>query len=533
VYNVLIVDDEVILRNGLIVKIDWHALGFEITMEASNGVDALLKLDQTRIHLIITDIRMDIMDGLELLEKASSCYPNLKIIVLSGYDDFQYAKTALRCGAFDYLLKPVVRSELIAVLQKIKIQLDVEQQHLLTSERMNKQIENSNRVMQEQQILELVNSEPLSQNVLEKKLVELQLDFIFSGAHKLQFIAVEMRVPTGRLENASIRENLLKSAFELLCREIAENYKMKMLPFYDPHRPSMMHFVVKINSDESAEFIEKLSQELQQNINHYLRVESVVCLGKLVDVVNFKSGYDSCLLAWSRSRRGAFSQVIHVNQQATVDELPTEMELKLKLALEEANVSRFNAQLEIIFASASNSSIHSFSFIVLKIILLIESTIRKYHIDNLETLEMLWESQKTIWESDTKEKTKNNIQLLVKKMIESMNVATTSGSGIVEAVRRFIEENYSSEINLTALSDRYHINPAYLSDLFKKITGTNFIDYIIELRMKHVLKLLKDPTLRLNDIAELTGFSNASYLSSAFKKHYGVSPNEFRNRENK
>jgi two-component system response regulator YesN len=208
------------------------------------------------------------------------------------------------------------------------------------------------------------------------------------------------------------------------------------------------------------------------------------------------------------------------------------MELKLKLALEEANISRFNDQFEIIFANATNSSIHSFSFIVLKIILLIESAIRKYHIDNEETLEMLWECQKTILESDTKEKTKNNIRSLVKKVMESMSVAATSGSGIVESVRRFIEENYSSEINLTALSDRYHINPAYLSDLFKKVTGTNFIDYVIELRMKHVLKLLKDPALRLNDIAELTGFSNASYFSSAFKKHYGVSPNEFRNREN-
>lgn len=110
-YNVLIVDDEKEIRNGLKLKIEWEKLGFHVQGEASNGIEALELLRSQPFHLLITDIRMPFMDGLTLLQNCALEFPHLKTIILSGHDDFSYLKSAIQFRARDYLLKPIVRRD--------------------------------------------------------------------------------------------------------------------------------------------------------------------------------------------------------------------------------------------------------------------------------------------------------------------------------------------------------------------------------------------------------------------------------------
>ena len=127
-YRVMIVDDEIGVRESLKAKINWNSLGFQIAAEASNGQEALSYMQQQKFDVVITDIQMPVMNGVQFFNECSSRYLNTKIIVLSGYSDFEYTKAAIKAGIVDYLIKPVARKELLELLTRIKEELDREKQ---------------------------------------------------------------------------------------------------------------------------------------------------------------------------------------------------------------------------------------------------------------------------------------------------------------------------------------------------------------------------------------------------------------------
>ncbi|MDG0814323.1 response regulator [Cohnella rhizosphaerae] len=138
-YRVILADDEPEICRGLRLKIAWERLGFEIAGEARNGKEALSAIASERPQLLLTDIRMPVMDGLELLQACKRLHPELRIVVLSGHDDFQYVQTALRCGARDYVLKPVVRRDLTELLETIRGELDAERDAARAREAIGRQ----------------------------------------------------------------------------------------------------------------------------------------------------------------------------------------------------------------------------------------------------------------------------------------------------------------------------------------------------------------------------------------------------------
>ena len=125
-YRIMLVDDEEEVRKAMIHKMDWEALGFTVTGDAENGEDALEKLEQLEPDVIMTDIRMPYMDGLTFIARVREQYPFIKILILSGYDDFEYAKQAIKLNVTEYILKPVNGEELAEILRKVRISLDEE-----------------------------------------------------------------------------------------------------------------------------------------------------------------------------------------------------------------------------------------------------------------------------------------------------------------------------------------------------------------------------------------------------------------------
>lgn len=150
----------------------------------------------------------------------------------------------------------------------------------------------------------------------------------------------------------------------------------------------------------------------------------------------------------------------------------------------------------------------------------------------METTDMqrfIWECQQTIWELNAQRKVMNSLVQLANKIIEQVNnTRITDGKLIVDGVRRYIDQHYGSDISLTTLSELFHINSAYLSEIFKVQTGRNFSEYLVERRMKEAKQFLKDQHLKIIDVANLVGFSSSAYFSTVFKKHIGQTPVEYR-----
>lgn len=191
--KVIITDDEIQIRKGLRMKVNWKEEGFQIVGEASNGVEALELLRYLNIDLVITDMRMPIMDGIELAKRCQQEFPNVRVVVLSGYSDFEYVRGSLKEGVKDYLLKPVAPDELIEVLSKIRKEVEEEKRIQAESARLRRLVHSQLQEVQEQYLLYLVKEEWPELNMVTERLRQLQLEDLVNEEGEVQFVTVEIR----------------------------------------------------------------------------------------------------------------------------------------------------------------------------------------------------------------------------------------------------------------------------------------------------------------------------------------------------
>lgn len=524
--KVLITDDETQIRKGLRLKVEWEKEGFEIVEEASNGKEALEILENTDIDLVITDMRMPIMDGVELAKRCHIEYPNVKIIVLSGYSDFDYVRDSLKQGVKDYLLKPVAPDELEETLRKIREEIKEEKKKQAEFIRMNLLANLHLQEMQEQFILYLVKEERLQPNIVKERLMQLKLEELLNENAQVQFITVEIRE-----YDDPVKLDELKLSFQMLCREIAQEQEGTYM-FIDPSYTRMVQFLQLFESDtQTATRTSQLVRRIQQSITKYLKVDTVIGIGNVVNgLTEFRTGYISSLLAWSQSQLGAKSQVIDqtVMREEVFDFSP-DIEKRLTNSIENADMLAFRENLYSILEGIKNQSVLSFSFSANHVLLILGSLAKKYDIETKNIQNAIWNCQQNIWKLNSQRTVKEELILLGQLIMERVRQARFSNKAIIDSVRNYVDLHYASEISLTTLSTLFHINSAHLSETFKHHVGQNFSDYLVNLRMERAVELLKDNQLKIIDVANLVGFSSSGYFSTVFKKHYGQTPVEFRN----
>ncbi|MDG0809956.1 response regulator [Cohnella rhizosphaerae] len=243
-YNILIADDSMQLRSGLRHLIDWEAAGFRIGGEASDGQEALALMGKEPFDAVITDIQMPGMDGLELIRRCAQDHPGVKMIVISGYDDFAYARTAIQHGVADYLLKPIVRSELVAVLDKVRAELTRRLADNAERSRMRWTLDQQVSALREQFLVQLANGSANAAVSMRERAAQLQLDPLFADGANVRFVGAEMRIPPGRLEDDERQRDAMRLAFQTTCRDMARQEAARWLVFHDYNFPDMMFFIV-------------------------------------------------------------------------------------------------------------------------------------------------------------------------------------------------------------------------------------------------------------------------------------------------
>ncbi|WP_053374874.1 response regulator transcription factor [Paenibacillus sp. FJAT-27812] len=534
-YSILLVDDEAGVRSSIKAKLDWNAAGYQIEAEASNGVEALELLKKhKRPDVLITDIRMPQMDGIGLITACKQLYPSLKIIVLSGYSDYAYMQAAIQAGVKDYLLKPVGRRELAALLEKLSAEIALEQ----TDEQLHKaeQLQREQQLfsLQEQMLLRLVKEEFYSLLVIKERLEQLKLSAFIDERLQVRFVAVEMRVPQGRLGDEREHLDLLHMAFQMLCRETANAYT-GVHPFYDASHPSMMHFLAEAgDAGAGLDLTERFVRQIKSNIKKYLRLDSVVGIGEsVIGVKQFKNGYSSSMLSWSRSTIHGISGAGDPKVKDLIAAFSPEMERQLVVSVENGDYKAYSVLIERMIPRGTDYPMFSFTFIASRILLLFHSIAKKYEAGDTVLQKRLWDCQMTIGDFHSREQVLEQLEELARLVMkEALKTRSSSGQSIVKAIQKYVDDNFAYELTLTSLAGMFHLNETYLSGLFKQHVGVTFSEYLTSLRMNKAGELLRQSNLRLTDIAMLVGISSSSYFSTSFKKFYGQSPKEYRERPN-
>ncbi|WP_123041823.1 response regulator transcription factor [Cohnella candidum] len=528
-YKVMLVDDEVGVRNSIKAKINWAEAGYQIVLEAANGEEALRLLgDYPLPDLVISDIRMPQMDGISFMKACHERYPRLRTVVLSGYSDFEYLKSAIQYGAKDYLLKPVVRSELSELLSRIAKELDGDRHRRQEEQRDRIRRDEWLQAEREQLLLQLVKNEWLSITVVKERLEQLQLTSLAMDGLHAQFVTAEMRVPDGRLEGWDDRMDLLALSFQMLGRELANRWG-DIYCFQDVSRPSMLFFLLlhseRIDSKgRAARFV----HEFKNGVKQYLRLDCVLGIGESIhSLKEFKNGYASSILDWSqRTVRGPAGGQ---GQPELTNAFQPEVERKLVNAIESLDMRAFSRHLKDVFGEDRDTPMFSFTFLTLRIILILHSVAKKFEAGDSSLQQYLWNCQMSVNDFVSREQVLEQLHLMAEKVMgEVRKTRFSGGQKLAEAIRLYVDENYSYELTLSSLAEMFHLNETYLSSLFKQNAGLTFSDYVTNLRLTKAEQLLRENELKLTDIATLVGYSSSSYFSTSFKKHYGVSPKEYR-----
>ncbi|WP_036717946.1 response regulator [Paenibacillus harenae] len=518
-YRVLIVDDEPEIRQGLQLKVDWEGLGLLIAAEASNGVEAMEILTGEAIDIVITDMNMPVMDGMTFLDACHDQYPSLRLIVITGYEDFQYAKAAVKNHARDYLLKPVARDELTMALTNVKQELDKERRSQDQAAMTEWRLSQYYAKMKEHFIVHLVKEELERISVVKDRARLFELDVW--DDRKVRFMTAGLKDAAAPEHPSERSPDKFRLPFDIISRECADKHRGFIQVFRDANYPGLMHFVMLENEALEREF----TGALHQNVKTFMGFELRVGIGQAVTgFVQWKEGYITALLAWNLPNDRETGKSRTPAGQAA---LPEDTIKVLRRYLTRGELSKFSEAIRHELRGTIGSQ-PRFVKVIFQLYLMLESVAHEQHIA-LDSREQLWLRPEMSLSLDTVEKAEPFLMRLAAKIERKREIDSGEGDpSLIEAAQHFIDENYMYDLNLTMISEKFNYNSSYFSEMFKAKVGKTFIQYLTEARMNQAVRMLRTTTLSLWDIAELTGFSNASYFSSKFKRMHGLTPSEYR-----
>ncbi|AEI41013.1 response regulator [Paenibacillus mucilaginosus] len=512
-YRVLLVDDEPLARMGLRETFDWEGSGYRVVGEASNGRSALPWIERGEVDILITDIAMPVMDGMELMRQVRESFPSVKIILLSCHSDFAYVREGIRMGATDYLLKPTMQpTDLKEVLDKARSQAEEER-------RIRDLVEHREQVRRREE--------------LEKAFARLLLG-------------------EGTEESAAVEPPWLASGYRAVVAELDG--------------------AARLRSEEGGIYTEILMEELQESFyEEYggegiaLRVgaEQLILVLKSTDGLErlqAKAAERGCTLTLGVSGPAAgavdFRRAVREGREAA----------RLRFYEGPGAVRPYRAEPGGGGAPQSGRGAKEPQEALLAALEAQTAGGRAEEAASLlDELAALWSEQRPS-PAEVKRQARGllaalrrpadagseaaeriealqgmesleEVRLLLQEALRSLQepgepAAVPEDAGlhrrIVSQALQYLGANYTRNISLQDVADHVAVSRNYFSELFKKVTGQNFIDHLIHLRLEHACGLLRTTTLRVYEVAELSGFNDVKYFSKAFKKVMKVSPADYR-----
>lgn len=525
--KLIIVDDEHLVRNLLKNCINWSEIGYEVVGEASCAQEALELVDRVQPDVIFTDICMPYMDGIEFGKIVFEKYPLIKIIILTGYEEFEYAKRSIKIGIADFLLKPINDDEIKKVAISIKEKIESERTHRAEYNRLKKQLEENLPYLREKLLNELLNSKMDTDDIKQR----LNYFHIKLNPDYFQTAVIEItHADTG--SDPSEEEKLL---LKLQCMEKVVQYFRDdeyINIFFDNSQR-----IVILNSEKNMDLTDCLEAVKTMLINKF---KCFVCIGvgsSYDRETKIKLSYKEACNALEYKVITGKNQVISyydINFSTTEQfQIQNDQVESLAFFLKAGMKGKAVELLETLFNENSmgkKASLDSIRVIASNIVSVVLNVITEVGINISDIFEHSSQPFDAVFKLDTFPETKEylkNLIILVSNIIESMQSKKVNQA--VKQVKDYIMENLSdSELTLSSTAKAFYMNLSYLSRIFKKETGQTFVEYLTKARMEKAIKLFKETDLKAYQVAENVGILDPHYFGICFKKYTGMSVNDFK-----
>ncbi|WP_042222054.1 response regulator transcription factor [Oceanobacillus manasiensis] len=491
--HVLLIDDEPLIVEGLQALIDWESLGCRIVGTANSAEEALKTYSDTACDLAITDIRMSSKSGLELIEAWQQFQPSTRWIVLSGYQEFDYVKKGLELGIENYLVKPVNEEELVRTVEQVKRKLYLSNQQSIRK-----------YVLRDNAIWSYLHDE-IQQEEFEARM-EISDMGPFNSYRKLAFLTFP-EVHTFSEEKFSAIQNQLEQAFK------TENAICCITPESD--------FLLLFPTDEITD--QKVDNKISHFVEESIRLPYILFMGEKGETkAELKNSLSQAI---SHRDHYAFFNDIKITSEASFHEVnnqlkPIHMEALLK-AINERDTRQAKDWVSktLLVNTSSSDQVKSGALEVVMAINAHSAALERVTLSKVID-EML--KSRTIAELS------DQIDTIIENAILHMKKDKEINHSLVEDVIEYLQTGYSDEISLKLLGQKFYINPIYLGQLFHKEIGISFSEYLNEMRLEKAKDLLLHTHEKAGKIGKKAGYSDPTYFYKQFKKHYGVTPNEYR-----
>ncbi len=520
-YRVLLVDDEEDIRVGISRKMDWEGLGFTLVGEAENGRDALELADALRPDVVLTDIKMPFMDGLELCRILTDRLPASKFVIFSGFDDFEYAKQAVRMNVSEYILKPINAVELADVLRKLKEQLDRERTERKDLETLRLRYE---------------ESLPVLRSLFLSRLLDGSVDRPVELAERY---GVDLTGPA--LTAAIVHITGDRDRRELLALSVEQLFEENL----HLERGTCRAFLY----DDSVALLASLAQK--EDIYGFIAAVDRVCalaesyLGVQLTVgVGLPCSDPAELPQSAAGARSALDYRNLVGRGRAIYIRDLEPEVGTHLSFDENDEQKLTAAVKLggeaeVRAAVgqlldklrgSGLSLSKCNLFFLELLTCLLKLTREADAEQEEVFGPGFTGAVQVTDFDAPEALESwccerclRIQELIRRR------RTDSAGRTVERAKEFINAHYSeSGLSVEMLCDHLHLSPTYFSTLFKREVGMSFTAYVTVVRMEAAAAALRNTEEKTYLIARDCGYDDPNYFSYVFKRHFGVSPTKYR-----
>jgi len=539
-FKLFIVEDEDTTREGLVTLIDWASVGIRISGLAANGMEALRMLEEDPADLLLTDIRMPLMDGLQLIDEIRARSWDMSFVLLSGYGDFEYAQRAMRLGVADFVVKPCSPQEIAAVFAKLTSALAEER-------KLKGEVQGLARRLHAN--IPMAKSECLRQWLNSPALVtEDRRDLMQSANMHLAFehpVVVALRLDNRTLESLHYSSHDTKLLGFAAANIVKETMEQALSQPVEVVRDG--EHLVLIASGRYEWLEDKLVQgltRLQANFRDYLKVTASIGISDShADIYALHAAYQEALEALElRFFRGSGRHYFYRDAKAARSDGDGHADSKPSvehLRLEQSAVENLRAGLyaEVLndterwLAALQGDDMQSPASIAARTAAYLGRMLQyaqEREPDNAEWFRRLESLGVEINRCETMEELAGFVYRAIRQIIEALNPQKTPKRKVQQALD-YIEANYrSSGLSLAGVGQALFVSSTYLSTLFKQELGVNFLDYVHQYRIEKAKALLQSGDMKIQTVAREVGYFDEAHFTKTFKKWTGMLPSQYK-----
>lgn len=525
--RLMIVDDEQPIIDGLKELIDWNGIGVEIVASANSGEEALDVAARVMPDLILTDIRMPGMSGLELIKRIKIVLPDTKGIILSGYQDFEYAKEAMRYNSIGYLIKPVDEMELKNIVMEARDNCveRIDERHRVQN--LNRKFEESVVFAKNQVLYSIVNGEITDPEIAGERLryfgfqdlPECYLCFAADIETSCNDVVEDQDTDYVRFAVASVIDDLIRS--HAVCSVFFNTGKQ-------------IYGIIEVKSDEIRveDILKSILCEVPNIINYQITLgASNVHRG----FKNIKKAYKEAKSALKyKLLEGKGSYIRYKDaMEYTGDSANSVVKVEKKLVNNVicGDSDSIRDVVEEFFRILTEDSASGPERIISEcreLLILVRKSMEEIGLNYSEGVCLSNSFEIQLEDLSLSELKQNMSMLLRETALRISRKSEGNVKALISQIIEYIDSNYSNQITLNSISGRFYINSSYISRLFKQEANESFIEYLTRKRLEEAKQLLLHTNYRIYEISQMIGYNNNKYFSQLFEKETGMTPREFR-----